>query len=82
MNCYGRRTLPLNHLYPPIQAPPSTQKYQHGQKNSNMTIVYNIVSEQLDKIYKVAMVLAWQQIDVAEMKTVAIQAKKAYKKGN
>jgi hypothetical protein len=44
--------------------------------------VYNIVSEELDKIYKEAMVLAWQQIDVAEMKTVATQAKKADKKGN
>jgi hypothetical protein len=44
--------------------------------------VYNIVSEELDKIYKEAMQLAWQQIDVAEMKTVATQAKKADKKGN
>lgn len=44
--------------------------------------VYNIISEELDKIYKEAMQLAWQQIDVAEMKTVATQAKKADKKGN
>ena len=44
--------------------------------------VYNLVAQELDKIYKEAMELAWQQIDVAEMKTVAEQAKKADKKGN
>jgi hypothetical protein len=44
--------------------------------------VYNLVSEELDKIYKESMALAWQQIDVAEMKTVAEQARKADKKGN
>jgi hypothetical protein len=44
--------------------------------------VYNLVSEKLDMIYKESMALAWQQIDVAEMKTVADQARKADKKGN
>jgi hypothetical protein len=42
--------------------------------------VYNQVAKELDKIYKAAMNLAWQQIDVAEMKTVSDQAKKADKK--
>jgi len=44
--------------------------------------VYNLVGQELDKIYKQAMDLAWQQIDVAEMKTVADQARKADKKGS
>lgn len=44
--------------------------------------MYNLVGQELNKIYTEAMDLAWQQIDVAEMKTVAEQAKKADKRGN
>ena len=44
-------------------------------------VVYNLVSKEIDKIYKEAMGLVWQQIDVSEMKTVAEQARKADKKG-
>ena len=43
-------------------------------------VVYNAFAKQLEKYYQQAMNLAWQQIDVAEMKTVAEQAKKADKK--
>jgi hypothetical protein len=43
--------------------------------------VYNTLSNELEKFYNKALVLAWQQIDPAEMKTVADQAKKADKKG-
>lgn len=43
--------------------------------------VYNTVSQELEKFYQQALGLAWQQIDAAEMKTVAEQAKKADKKG-
>lgn len=42
--------------------------------------VYNIVSRELEKFYQQAMNLAWQQIESAEMKSVAEQAKKADKK--
>lgn len=43
-------------------------------------VVYNAVAEELEKFYQKALNLAWQQIDPAEMKTVAEQAKKADKK--
>lgn len=43
--------------------------------------VYNTVSKELEKFYLQALNLAWQQIDPAEMKSVAEQAKKADKKG-
>jgi hypothetical protein len=43
--------------------------------------VYNILSRELEKYYARALNLAWQQIEVQEMKTVAEQAKKADKKG-
>lgn len=42
--------------------------------------VYNTLSGELEKFYTKALALAWQQIDPAEMKTVAEQAKKADKK--
>jgi hypothetical protein len=42
--------------------------------------VYNAVSQQLEKFYTQALGLAWQQIDPAEMKMVAEQAKQADKK--
>lgn len=42
--------------------------------------VYNTLSRELEKFYDKALNLAWQQIDPAEMKTVAEQAKKADKK--
>jgi hypothetical protein len=42
--------------------------------------VYNTVSRELEKFYKQAMDLAWQQIEVLEMKTISEQAKKADKK--
>ena len=45
-------------------------------------LVYNTLSRELEKLYTKALNLAWQQIDVAEMKTVAEQGKKADKKGN
>lgn len=44
-------------------------------------LVYNKVSIELEKIYMKALNLAWQQIDVEEMKTIAVQAKKADKRG-
>lgn len=44
-------------------------------------VVYNTLSQELEKFYQKALHLAWQQIDPAEMKTVAEQAKKADKKG-
>ena len=44
--------------------------------------VYNTLSSELEKVYLKALNLAWQQIDVAEMKTVAEQGKKADKKGS
>ena len=44
--------------------------------------VYNTLSSELEKFYNKALNLAWQQIDPAEMKSVAEQAKKADKKGN
>ena len=44
--------------------------------------VYNILSRELEKLYLKTLNLAWQQIDPAEMKTVADQAKKADKKSN
>ena len=43
--------------------------------------VYNTLSKELEKFYNKTLSLAWQQIDPAEMKTVADQAKKADKKG-
>ena len=43
-------------------------------------LVYNTVSSELEKLYIRALNLAWQQIDPAEMKTVAEQGKKADKK--
>jgi hypothetical protein len=45
-------------------------------------LVYNTLSSELEKLYLRALNLAWQQIDVAEMKTVAEQGKKADKKGS
>ena len=42
--------------------------------------VYNAFARELEKYYQQAMNLAWQQIEVAEMKTVAEQAKKADKR--
>lgn len=42
--------------------------------------VYNTLSGELEKYYTKALNLAWQQIDPAEMKTVAEQAKKADKR--
>lgn len=44
--------------------------------------VYNKLSRELEKFYLKTLNLAWQQIDPAEMKTVAEQAKKADKKGS
>lgn len=44
-------------------------------------VVYNAFASQLEKYYYQAMNLAWQQIEVVEMKTVAEQSKKADKKG-
>lgn len=43
--------------------------------------VYNTLSKELEKFYMKALQMAWQQIDPAEMKTVADQAKQADKKG-
>jgi cation transport regulator ChaB len=45
-------------------------------------LVYNTLSNELEKFYAKALNLAWQQIDPAEMRAVADQAKKADKKGN
>ncbi len=45
-------------------------------------LVYNTLSSELEKLYLKALNLAWQQIDPAEMKTVAEQGKKADKRGN
>ena len=45
-------------------------------------LVYNTLSSELEKLYLRALNLAWQQIDPAEMKTVAEQGKKADKRGN
>ncbi len=45
-------------------------------------LVYNTLSRELEKLYGKALNLAWQQIDVTEMKTVGEQGKKADKKGN
>lgn len=42
--------------------------------------VYNIVARQLEKYYTNALNLAWQQIDPAEMKSVAAEAKEADEK--
>lgn len=44
--------------------------------------VYNTVSNELEKMYQRALNLAWQQIDVQEMKVVAEQGKKADKRGS
>ena len=44
-------------------------------------LVYNTLSKELEKFYLKALNLALQQIDPAEMKTVADQAKRADKKG-
>lgn len=41
---------------------------------------YNLLSRELEKFYDKAMKLAWQQIEAAEMKTVAEQSKKADKR--
>lgn len=41
---------------------------------------YNLLSKELEKFYDKALNLAWQQIDIAEMKTIADQAKKADKR--
>jgi len=43
-------------------------------------VVYNTVSRELEKYYAAAFNLCWQQIDPAEMKTIAAQAKRADKK--
>lgn len=45
-------------------------------------VVYNTLSAELEKFYLKTLNLAWQQIDPAEMKTVAEQGKKADKRGN
>ena len=45
-------------------------------------LVYNTLSRELEKLYTKALNLAWQQIDPAEMKTVAEQGKKADKRGS
>ena len=45
-------------------------------------LVYNTLSSELEKVYLKALNLAWQQIDPAEMKTVAEQGKKADKRGS
>ena len=45
-------------------------------------IVYNTMSRELEKFYLKSLGLAWQQIDPAEMKSVAEQSKKADKRGN
>jgi hypothetical protein len=45
-------------------------------------LVYNTISSELEKVYLKALNLAWQQIDPAEMKTVAEQGKKADKRGS
>lgn len=42
--------------------------------------VYNTISRELEKFYNKALTMAWQQIDPAEMKTIADQAKKADKR--
>ncbi len=44
--------------------------------------VYNTLSRELEKYYSQALNLAWQQIDVTEMRNVATEAKKADKRGN
>jgi hypothetical protein len=44
------------------------------------TEFYNLLSKELEAFYDKALNLAWQQIDLAEMKTVAEQAKKADKR--
>lgn len=41
---------------------------------------YNLFARELEKFYGMAMVLAWQQIDPAEMVTVAEEAKRADKR--
>jgi len=43
-------------------------------------VFYNLVARELEKFYTQAMGLAWQQIEVEEMKTVAAQAKLADKR--
>lgn len=45
-------------------------------------VVYNAFARELEKYYQQAMKLAWQQIEVIEMKSVSEQAKKADKKNN
>jgi hypothetical protein len=67
-------------------------KYEGSIKWNNMpsiadelrkdNVVYNAFARELEKYYQQAMNLAWQQIDPAEMKMVADQAKKADKKGS
>lgn len=42
--------------------------------------LYNTLTRELEKFYSKSLALAWQQIEVAEMKTVADQAKKADKR--
>jgi hypothetical protein len=53
----------------------------HTELNQD-ALVYNTISRELEKLYSKALNLAWQQIDAAEMKTVAAEGKKADKKGN
>lgn len=52
----------------------------HEELNKD-DLVYNTLSRELEKLYAKALSLAWQQIDPAEMKTVAEQGKKADKRG-
>lgn len=52
----------------------------HEELNKD-DLVYNTLSRELEKLYTKALSLAWQQIDPAEMKTVAEQGKKADKRG-
>lgn len=55
--------------------PPSLADELNGDNQ-----VYNTLARELEKYYAQAMNLAWQQIDPAEMKSIAQQAKKADKK--
>lgn len=51
-----------------------------AQELDKDALVYNTLSAELEKMYLKTMTLAWQQIDSAEMKTIAEQGKKADKR--
>lgn len=55
---------------------------QMNEELNKDNLVYNTLSRELEKLYTKALNLAWQQIDPAEMKTVAEQGKKADKRGS